>query len=487
MADPSKPTDSAASPVAQVRGGPVVQRRVTEELAAFSAKLSPDEVPAPALEAAKRLALDFTGIALRGSLEPSSRAVAATLERLSPAHADGATVIGHARSTSPQYAALANGTSLHGLELDDIQPEGGIHPGGPIFAAALAVGEAVGANGRDLLAAAVAGYEVSCRLAMALPLSEHVGHGFHPTGTCGVFSAATVAARLLGLTADQTVNAYGIAGSQAAGSLEYRTEGAWTKRLHPGWAAHSGIIAAELARSGFVGPRRILEGRAGFLRSYSDNPRIEGILTGLGADYQILRTAIKPHAACRYSQGAIDAMLRLVLQHDLQPGEIEQVSVGLLKAAFPTVAEPITQKRRPRSMVEAQFSVHFAVAVAAMWRRVTVAEYRPECLTSAEVHALMDRVECVPAPELDALFPKLWPTTVEIALRDGRRLQTRVDHLKGDPENPLSWEEVAAKFDSLAAELIPADRRAEIIAAVRDLENRPVRSVTDLLRSKSIP
>jgi 2-methylcitrate dehydratase PrpD len=328
----------------------------------------------------------------------------------------------------------------------------------------------------------VAGYEVTCRLAKALQLSEHGGHGFHSTGTCGVFAAAAVASRLLGLTADQIVHALGIAGSQTAASLEYRTEGAWTKRLHPGWAAHSGIIAAELARSGFTGPRRILEGRAGFLRSYSDNPRVEGMLDGLGADYQILRVAIKPHAACRYSQGAIDAMLKLVLEHDVHPRVIERVKVGMFKAAFTSVVEPLERKRRPRAMMDAQFSVFFAAAASALWRRVTVAEYQAERMTSPDVHAMIDRVEPVHDPELDALYPKLWPTTVEIALRDGRRLEARVDHLKGDPENPVSWDELVAKFNGLTAPILGGAVATEVVKALRDFEGRPVRSVMQLLR-----
>jgi 2-methylcitrate dehydratase PrpD len=468
-----------------IRGGLVPDRRITEELVAFCAQLSPSTVPAEALEAARGFALDFAGVALRGSLEQSSQSVASTVARLGVIAALGAaTMIGNPLRTRPQYAALLNGTSAHGLELDDIHPEAGVHVASTIFATAFAVGEQVEAHGADVLAAVVAGYEIACRVAIALPLTEHSNHGFHSTGTCGVFGAAMTASRLLALTPEQTTNALGIAGSQAAGSLEFQTEGAQTKRLHPGWASHSGIIAAELARGGLTGPHRILEGRSGFFRSYSDSPRAEEALTGLGSDFHILRTAIKPHAACRYSQGAIDGLLDLVLRHDVRPEAIERITLGLFKAAFPVVVEPFERKRRPQAVVDAQFSVYFAAAAAVLWGRVSVAEYQPNRLFAPELHAMIDRVDCVVAPELDNLFPKSWPTKVEIALKDGRRLQTRIDRLKGDPENALAWNELVSKFDDLAGALFPPAHRATIVSAAEDLFDRPI---GDFVRLLSMP
>ena len=466
------------------RGGPVVEERVTESLATFCADTSASTLPREALEAGRRFALDYAGVALRGSLEPSSRIAADAVARLAPIGIEGSTMIGYAGRVAPQYAALLNGVSLHGLELDDTHPAGGIHLGGTIFSTAYAMGEKVDAKGEDVLSAAVIGYEVAARLAMALPLAAHGGHGFHSTGTCGVFGAAAVASHLLGLTGEQTLNAFGIAGSQAAASLEYRTEGAWTKRLHPGWAAHSGIVAAELARAGFTGPHRIIEGRAGFLRSYSDSPDVGRVLQGLGSDYQILRTAVKPHAACRHSQAAIDAVIMLAKQHDLQPSQVEKINVRIFRNALTSVVEPVERKRRPQSMIDAQFNIFFAVAAAITWRGVSVTHYNPEILSSPELLALMDRIDCVADPELDGLFPAIWPAKVDILLRDGRKFETRVDYPLGDPENPISWELLVAKFDSLAAELLSAERRLAIVAAMENFANNPV---TDFTRLLSLP
>jgi 2-methylcitrate dehydratase PrpD len=474
---------SAAPADAPVRGGPVVEERVTERLVAFCVAATPETLPAETMEAARRFALDYAGVALRGSLEPSSRVAAEAVARLAPVGRDGSTMIGYPGRTSPQYAALLNGVSLHGLELDDTHPQGGIHLGGTVFSTAFAMGERVGASGAEVLAAAVIGYEVAARLAMALPLAAHAGHGFHSTGTCGVFGAAAVASRLMGLSAEQMLNALGIAGSQTAASLEYRTEGAWTKRLHPGWAAHSGIVAAELAAAGFTGPHRIVEGRAGFLRSYSDSPEPLRVLDGLGQDFQILRTAIKPHAACRHSQAAIDAIIGLAAAQDFGPDDVEHVTVRTFKAALTSVAEPVERKRRPKSMIDAQFNIFFAAAAAITWRGIDVGKYTPETYALPALLALMDRVDCVSDPELDGLFPRLWSAKVEIVLRDGQRLQARVDHPLGDPEQPLSWEALVAKFDGLAADLLPSERRQAIIAAAESL---PARSIAEFTRLLSV-
>lgn len=472
---------SSAQADAQVRGGPLVEDRITDKLVDFCTSQDATTLPPETMQAAQRLMLDFAGVALRGSLEPSSRAAAQAAARLGTAGSHGSTAIGYGARLSPQYAALVNGVSAHGLELDDTHPQGGIHLGATIFPTVLAVGECIGATGAEVLAAAVLGYEVSARLALALPLAAHGAHGFHSTGTCGVFGAAAAAARLLGLSAEQTSNALGIAGSQTSGSLEYRTEGAWTKRLHPGWAAHSGVVAAELAAAGFTGPHRIVEGRAGFLRSYSDSPVPHRVLEGLGEDFQILRTAIKPHAACRHSQGAIDAILALTKEHGLTPEMVERITVRIFKAALTSVAEPAERKRRPQSMADAQFNVFFASAGALMWGGVDVERYTPETYASKDLLALIDRVECVSDPELDDLFPKLWPVKVEIVLKDGRHLVMRVDHPWGDPENPLSSEAVTAKFNGLIAPIKSPGQREEILAAAETFAARPARDFVKLL------
>src|SRR5262249_58528669 len=191
--------------------------------------------------------------------------------------------------------------------------------------------------------------------AMAVGPEAHYRRGFHPTGTCGTFGAAAAVARLWGLEARPLARALGIAGSQAAGSMEFLADGAWTKRFHPGWAAHAGLHAAALAQGGFTGPATILDGRFGTVTGYSDAPRVDA-LRAPGSP-EILRTSVKPHACCRYMQGPIDALLELRAGHAIDPETVTRIEVGMLAAGWDIVCEPAARKRRPTSVVDAQFSL----------------------------------------------------------------------------------------------------------------------------------
>src|SRR5215469_4311865 len=220
---------------------------------------------------ARYFLLDYLAVTVRGSREESAQCVQRMIEHMGPSGC--ATVIGTPIRTLPAYAALANGSASHGIEHDDTHSGGSIHLGATMHSAAFALVETMPETGlEDFLTAVVAGYEVAARLAMALQPKEHYALGFHPTQTCGVFGAAVTASKLLGLTAEQALAAAGIAGSMAAGSMEFLAEGAWTKRIHPGLAAQNGIQAALLAAEDFRGPSHILEGRDGFLRGHSRAP-----------------------------------------------------------------------------------------------------------------------------------------------------------------------------------------------------------------------
>jgi 2-methylcitrate dehydratase PrpD len=314
------------------------------------------------------------------------------------------------------------------------------------------------------------GYEVMVRLGKALNPASHYARGFHPTGTCGVFGAAAAAAKILGLSQGEIINALGIAGSQAAGSMEFLTDGSWVKRLHPGWAAHSGIIAALLARRGFSGPASILEGSHGFLHAYSDNPDPAKLVAGLGDSFEVMRASVKPHACCRYKQGPIDGILKIMKENSLEAPDVAEVKLGILKAGFPIIVEPREAKYSPRTVVDAQFSMPFGAALAILYGRASPDEYTEANLKSPEVREMMSRVSCVSDAELDKAYPRQWPASVEIATKDGKRFSTKIDYPRGDPENPLSWEEVIEKFEGLAAPVFSGEDRAEIISRVRSLE-----------------
>jgi 2-methylcitrate dehydratase PrpD len=380
----------------------------------------------------------------------------------------GATVIGKSIRTLPGYAALANGTAAHAIELDDTHNAGSIHLGVVMFSTALALAETLPAVEPDhFFTAVIAGYEAAARIAMAVQPKEHYLLGFHPTATCGVFGAAVTASKLLGLGADQMLSAVGIAGSMAAGSLEFLADGAWTKRLHPGLAAQNGMQAAMLAAEGFRGPSRILEGRDGFLGSYSRRPIADVLTADLGKSFEILRTSVKPHACCRYMQGPIDAILALVQEHDIRPAQIHQIEVAVLEAGWPLVVEPRAQKYHPKSIVEAQFSMPYGAAVAVIDRAAGLEQFSEAKLQSNDVRRFLGKVVMIKHIKIERNFPEEWPAIATIHLEDGRRFEKMIHHPKGDPKNPLTWPELIAKFRALVGDVLPRSRWEKVVFQVK--------------------
>lgn len=441
---------------------------LTRDLAGFCAALRFQDLPPEVVNRAGYFAFDYVGVAARGSLEDSTKTMYRFLEDICPT-SRGGVVVGTRLRLPPEYAAMANGTSSHSLEMDDVNNEASLHPAVAVYPAAFAAAEMASVDGRRFIEGVVLGYDVMIRLGKALGPREHYTRGFHPTGTCGTFGAAAAAAKIFGLDEAQTRNALGIAGSQAAGSMEFLAQGAWTKRMHPGWAAHAGLLAALLAKRGFIGPSTILEGNSGFLRAYSPTPDPGKAVAGLGQSFEIVRTSIKPHSCCRYMQPPIDGILRIMRENGLSAPDVEQVTLGILKAGIPIVAEPAEQKYGPKSVVDAQFSMPFGAAVAILFGEATLDQFRQELLDDPAVRAMMKRIRCVPDPSLDKVYPKQWPATVVLSSRDGRKFSTRIDYPKGDPENALSWEELAEKFRKLTARVYSKARASRICGAVRDI------------------
>ena len=443
---------------------------ITKELAKFCSELRFDKLSSGVIDRAKYFALDFVGVAARGSMEDSTKAMYRFLKEMSPTN-KGGVIIGTKMRAPHHYAALVNGTSSHSLEMDDVNNEASLHPGVAIFPAAFAASEMAEKNGQRFIEGVVLGYEVMIRLGKALGPKEHYSRGFHPTGTCGAFGATATAAKIFGLKESQLVDAFGIAGSQAAGSMEFLAQGAWTKRMHPGWAAHNGIIASLLAKKGFKGPSTIFEGRDGFLHAYSLNADGAKVLDGIGSPFEIMRTSIKPHSCCRYKQPPIDGILKIIKDNQVKPDDVDEVTLGILKPGFPIIVTPEELKYNPQSIVDAQFSMPFGAAVAILYGQASLNQYRDKVIQSHEVREMMKKVRCVENPELDKVYPKQWPATVEIKTKDGRTYSTRIDYPKGDPENPLSWDELIEKFNGLTLSIYSKGRREKLIEQVKKMES----------------
>ncbi|MDX1450599.1 MAG: MmgE/PrpD family protein, partial [Acidimicrobiia bacterium] len=373
-------------------------------------------------------------------------------------------------TTEPLRAAMANAVGAHSIEYDDVHNAASSHPGVAVIPAALAAADMVEADAETFLLGVVAGYEVMCRVGRAANPPAHYARHFHPTGTTGHFGAAGAAAVIFGLDVDQTVSALGIAATMAAGSMEFLLDGAWTKRLHPAQAARNGVEAALMAQHGFKGTEDGIGGVRGFLAGYTGDPNPKEILLDWDdRPLEVQNTSIKAHTCCRYKQGPIDALLQIRSENGLESTDVAAVRIGLLTVAEDIVWEPVAAKRRPATVVDAQFSMPYGAAVALRDGRASLSQYDGSLFDDGEVLRLMDATECVVDTELDLTYPRQWRSWAEVRTHDGRTLRASIDDPKGDPTNPLTPAELRAKFDDITAVVYSAERRDQIAAVIDGL------------------
>lgn len=452
------------------------------DLAYFCASLRGADLPYAVRERVRYLLLDHLAVALRGSLLPSSRTGYEMLQAMSGVSDHGATVYGTSLRAEASWAALVNGIAAHGLEMDDVENRSSLHPGVVVFPATLALAEQLGSPPDDLYAAVVAGYEVTLRVGAALNPASAYERGFHPTAVCGAFGAAVASARLLRLTPEQTNMALGIAGSMASGSMAYLQNGAWTKRLHPGWASHAGIMAARLAASGFVGPDAIFTGCYGFLQAYASASDAGKLERKSDQSYAIMQVSLKPYACCRYMHGPIDCLLQIRRNHALDPEHIARVSCGVLTGGRGLVADPIERKRDPHNVVDAQFSMPYGAVVALLTGKAGLSVFTDEWIQDKQIRALMQKVECYSSPALDDFYPEEWRAEAHVLMDDGREFSAAIHYPLGDPHNPLTWEQLEARFHELVAPVIEdAGSRQAIIDRVKGIDDSGSKSCLPLL------
>lgn len=430
-------------------------------LAEFVAALTLDRVPACAIDRLRQCLLDFVGItAFAAAHAESSGPFREAVLALAPRPGPG-TVVGEARGYPWPQAALLNGAFAHTLDFDDTNLFGALHPGAPVIAAALALAERDGVGGRTFLEALAAGYEVSCRVGGALGQTAY-DRGFHPTAVAGIFGAVAAGAKITGAAPAEIVSAFGIALSQAAGSMQYLDNGAWTKRLHPGFAAHDALVSLALARAGVVGAARPLDGRYGLLVGYSNAPRPELLVEGLGERWTLEETAIKPYPSCRLTHGAVDAVL--ALRAAAGAGEAVALDVRLSPKAFDIVGERLAHKVHAGTVVDAQFSVYFQTAVAWLDGRVDWASYGK--ISDARVQAMAERVRA----SVDEAMPL---AGAEVALTVAGGASTRVVRVEqplGEPERPVPWDVLEAKFRGLATPVLGPSRAAALVHGIGTVE-----------------
>jgi 2-methylcitrate dehydratase PrpD len=334
---------------------------------------------------------------------------------------------------------------------------------------ALAVGEAVGAGGPAVLEAVVAAVEVMCRIGLAVPGALHARH-FHPTAITAPFAAAAAAGKLFKLSDDQLVHAFGIAGSQAAGIIEYLADGSWTKRLHPGWAAHGGVTAALLARAGLTGPESVLEGEHGLYAAFAgghDGARLDALLASLGHAWEVSQLTLKPYPCGSIAQPYMDCAARLRAQPGVAADRIAGIHCRTSAGPVPRLWEPLALKQAPPNGYAAKFSLPYLVASILVRGRAGLAEFTDEAVRDPDVL----RVARLVRYEIDATidYPRQFVGDVELALRDGRTLRERQDRPRGGPDAPLSPAEIEAKFRGNAGLALSAERVERVVHAVRAL------------------
>jgi 2-methylcitrate dehydratase PrpD len=427
------------------------------QLAAFAAALRFDDIPASVLRRAEDLMLDWLASALAGAQARQVVAVERFAQAMGPTEGPSQVLIAR-RTTSPYFAAMVNAAASHVVEQDDVHNSSVFHPATVVFPPALAVAQATAASGRELLASVVAGYEVGIRVGEFLGRSHY--KVFHTTGTAGTIAAAAATGRLVRLSETQMIHAFGSAGTQAAGLWEFLRDGADSKQLHTAHASAAGLASAWLAREGFTGAQRILDGAQGMAAGMSDDADPARLVDRLGSRWALAETSFKYHASCRHTHPAADALQQVMKEHGLRAEQIARVVTHVHQGAI-DVLGPVVE---PRTVHQSKFSMGTVLALIALRHSAGLNEFET-ALDDRAVAALRGRVTMALDPEVDSAYPARWIGKVTVHTTDGRVLHGRVDEPKGDPGNTLSRAELEDKAYRLA-EFGGAVSKAEMAAAI---------------------
>jgi 2-methylcitrate dehydratase PrpD len=456
--------------------------QLTRTLAEFLADTSYGDLPAAVVEECYRATLDWLGSALAGAQEPPARIAQQVARRLGAA--EEATVFGVGRASAPA-AALANGVASHILELDDVHKGSTLHAAAPVISAALAVAERERASGHAFALAVALGYDAALRVGEAVNPSHY--QFWHPTGTAATFGAAAAAGSVLGLSSAQMLDALGTAGTQAAGLWEFNADGAMSKHLHPGKAAFNGLLAADLARLGFTGATRILEGERGFFRATAAAFDPTRVTDQLGRRWKITENCYKLHSCCAHTHTAIDVALDIRARRGWSARRaldaIASVELETYGAGYEIVKDSC-----PSTPYRAKFSLAYCVAVALLEGRVGLEQFdasrfADDGVAEPDVAELLPRIRVSVRDDLSRMYPARWPTQVTVTTRDGQLERGMNEYPLGNPEHPVSTESLEEKFLGLVGQRYGAAFAARALAAARALGDcDDVRTVSDSIR-----
>jgi 2-methylcitrate dehydratase PrpD len=412
---------------------------VAEQLAAWLAAVADSPLPSPVAAVVQRLVVDVVGLCVAARRQDY---VAATLAAVDPG--GPCTIIGHAGGFDAFGAALVNGTAAHGEDFDDTFEGGPVHAGAVVVPAVLAACEREGLGGERAASGIAAGVELMCRLSLVAPMGAHKA-GFHPTAVFGALAAAGGVGVALGLPSSALTSALGVAGSTASGIIEYLAEGTWTKRMHAGWAAQSGIRAALMARGGFKGPPTVLEGTHGFYKAFAPSvtPDFSLLLEGLGQRWVTQDLAFKPYACGTMTQPFIDCALALA-RDGVSAESIAAIECEVGEGTVHRLWEPLAVKQHPPTPYAAKFSTPYCIAVGFFDARAGFAQFTESRMADRAVLDLAGKIRyrINPADE----YPRNFSGHLRATLRDGSTREYRQPHMRGGAKAPLSGEEIRTKF-----------------------------------------
>lgn len=424
----------------------------------------------------KILVLDLVGVSLAGyKMMDFPRTVVDYVTGLGGIQE--ATVFQKKKKYPAINAVLANSACAHALDMDDGHRIAALHPGAVIIPTAIAAGESANAPIHKVIAGIVVGYEVMIRLGMAI-MPSSLNRGFHITGITGPFGAVAVAGKILGLTRDEIIGAFGLAGLQASGLIQvnHEAEGAKVKPLNPARAASSGILSCALAQKGFKGPLNIFEGNDGFFKAVADEINYDLLAHGLGNKYEIFNVYIKLHSACRHTHAPIDAAMKAFANSHLDISEIDKIYVETYPAAL-----RLSSIKNPTTTSAARFSTTFSVALSLIKNGADADKYTEKNIGDRNIHNLADRIELSLSNKWKKLYPIKRGATVCIVDHNKRTWSAEVELPKGEPENPPTWEEIYNKFLKNATSVISYENAKNLAEIIMNLENSSLYDFVSLI------
>ena len=446
---------------------------IAQQLGKVAFQITQDGLSPELRREASRRILDVIGNSIAATNQPATQVV----NNIVKSWAGPADSFAIGASKLPAAAAaLLNGTLAHAMDFDDTHLPSVLHPSASVVPAALAVGSKLGSKPTEVLDAITFGIEVTCRLGMAgfdrkLGNSVFFERGFHATSICGTLGSAVAAGMLMKLNADEITSAIGISASMGAGLLEANRTGGTVKRMHCGWAAHGGVVAAELAQAGLTGPPTVIEGRFGFMQAYcGDQVNLDEITDGLGSTWVLPDLFFKPYPCNHFTHTGIDAA-RTLKAKGVTPDQIVSIDLGVPSPVLRTIAEPRESKIKPESGYHAAFSGPFTVA-AAFYRENGLGlfheDFEDESAHDPEILALAAKVNVNASEECDAIFPFQFPAVLTAHLKDGTSMTEKVLVNRGGPKNPLTDAELALKFESNVRDSLNPDQAREVAHTIFD-------------------